>query len=78
MLLDQDDTENTVLHMAARKRNAELLQKLLGLAKENLRAEKLNSKLLITKDPRDKAAWHEASDQGNRYYRNCGRGLKKI
>jgi ankyrin repeat protein len=58
--------ENTVLHLAVRKSNAELLEKLWEMAKENLTAEELSNKLLITKDPRERTACQESSDQGKR------------
>jgi hypothetical protein len=64
--------------VAARKIKAELSQKLWEMAEENLTAEELNNKLLIGMDPTEWTAWHEASDQDDRYHRNCGRGLKKM
>jgi len=65
LLLAKDEMEETAWHVAAKRGNIKLLQKLWDWAEEELNPEELSNKLLLATDLRGKTAWLYAAGVGN-------------
>ena len=65
MLLDEDMWGRTAWHVAAEKGKPEVLDILMGWAKELLTPEDISNKLLFAKDDSEQNAWHVASKTDN-------------
>ena len=65
LLLVKDEMEETAWHVAAKRGNIKVLQKLWDWAEEELNPEELSNKLLLATDLRGKTAWLYAAEVGN-------------
>jgi len=65
LLLDEDMWGRTAWHVAAEKGKPEVLDILMGWAKELLTPEDISNKLLFAKDDSEQNAWHVASKTDN-------------